>query len=233
MRFAFELKGMSGILFHADDVLASDRLSEWRKDPANKDSSVAGDDRSPAWTYQEYLYWDEALGNDSVLSVPSGNLMVALRQAGSQIILKKQKTMKEITQSGMVIPHEFLIFLAAGREVPMSFFWKMKGKRFAEQADTVRSLGGGSRLFMKRARVGQSKHVRVRLRVDDWVARGLVEVTAPEIAPERLKDLFRLAGNIGLCDWRPGCKTPGPFGMFTSKVWQVKPDWTWKDHKGD
>ena len=57
----FNLKGLTPLLMHADDVEASDLLKDWRKSPGNKNQSVAGDDRSPAWTWQTYWYLDENL----------------------------------------------------------------------------------------------------------------------------------------------------------------------------
>ena len=92
MKVAFELTGEMPLLMHSDDVEAADELKEWRKDPANKDLSVAGDDRSPAWTWQTYLYSD-----GEHVTIPGANLMVNLRTAATQIILKKQKTFKELS----------------------------------------------------------------------------------------------------------------------------------------
>ena len=106
---AFELNGVMPLIMHQDDVEASDTLMEWRKDPANKNLSVAGDDRSPAWTWHTYVYSD-----GTNITIPAANLMVALRQAGTQLILKKQKTFKEISQSGLLIPSEYLDFRCNG-----------------------------------------------------------------------------------------------------------------------
>jgi len=89
---------------------------------------------------------------------------------------------------------------------------------FDKQSDSVRKLG--FRLFLKRAKIGTSKHVRVRPRFDSWSVRGEIETLAPELTFEVVSQLFQLAGRVGLCDWRPGCKTPGPFGMFAATVSQ-------------
>jgi len=209
--FNFELTGIMPLLMHADDIEASDMLQEWRKDPANKNLSVAGDDRSPAWTWQTYCYSD-----GKHLAMPSENIMVALRQAGSQLILKKQKTFKEISQSGLLITTEHCEFRANGKQVPVESIRALRAKTFRDQAEGVQKLG--FRLFAKRARVGQAKHVRVRARFDSWSVSGRIQVLVPEITEDILTRLFDLAGRVGLCDWRPGCKTPGPFGMFTASV---------------
>lgn len=97
-KFKFQMTGFMPLLMHADNIEGSDELQEWRRNPANKGVTVAGDDRSPGWTWQTYCYHD---GENIVM--PSENVMVALRQAGAQMILKKQKTFKEITQSGLLI----------------------------------------------------------------------------------------------------------------------------------
>jgi len=218
MKVAFELKGLTALLPHNDDVTASDRLEAWRKAPENKGISRAGDDRSPSWTWHEYLYDD---GEN--VSIPSQNLMTCLRSAGSQMILKKQKTFKEISQAGMGVFAEYLDFRVGDSKasIPIASVRELRDLTFEEQADAVRDLG--FRLFVKRARIGTSKHVRVRARFDNWHASGeiIVRASAQELTFERVSKLFELAGQVGLCDWRPGCKTPGPFGMFKSTVKQT------------
>lgn len=209
--FAFELTGIMPLLMHADDINAADMLMAWRKDPANKNLSVAGDDRSPAWTWQTYCYT-----NGTELVMPSENIMVALRQAGSQLILKKQKTYKEISQSGLLITTEFCNFKCNGKPVPVEPFKAIKDKPFAEQS--AAAIKHGFKLFCKRAKIGAAKHVRVRPRFDSWSVSGRIQILANEITPEVLAQLFDLAGRVGLCDWRPGCKTPGPFGMFSATL---------------
>ena len=214
-RVHFELTGQTPLLFHADDVEASDSLSEWRKAPENKNLSVAGDDRSPAWTWQTYMYSD-----GTNVAWPSQNIMVGLRSAGAQITLKKQKTYKEISQSGLVIESEFCDFLCDGKQLGMEQITDLRDMTFKEQADAVQDLG--FRLFVKRARVGQAKHVRVRARFDNWTIRGTISVVAPEITYEALTTLFEIAGRGGQGDWRPNCKTPGPFGMFQAELKKAK-----------
>lgn len=216
MRYEFELKSATACLIHADDVDASDELMAWRKDPSNKNMSVPGDDRSPGWTWQTYLYTD---GENLVM--PSGNIMVCLRQAGATMILKRQKTYKEITQSGMVIEQEFCDFFSNGKQISIAPIEAMRDEPYKVQADAVEKMG--FRLFAKRARVGQSKHVRVRPRFDDWAVRGTIRVMKEaELTKDVLSQLFDIAGTVGLCDWRPGCKTPGSYGMFTATVKPIK-----------
>lgn len=213
MRIGFELRGLTAMLHHANEVELTDSLEAWRKDPKNKGISKPGDDRSPAWTWQTYLYHDGAK-----LAIPSQNLMVCLRQAGSQMILKRQKTYKEISQSGMMIASEFLGFKFGdkGNSLDMAKIVKLRDEPFEHQSDAARDFG--FRLFVKRAKIGTSMHVRVRPRFDTWAASGEVLTVAPELTFDAVKQLFQLAGRVGLGDWRPGCKTPGPFGMFEATV---------------
>lgn len=211
MKVAFELTGEMPLLMHQDDVEASDMLTEWRKAPENKNVSRAGDDRSPGWTWQTYLYSDGAH-----ITVPSQNLAVCLRQAGAQMILKKQKTFKEISQSGMLILGEYMDFFTGGKQIKIADVEPLRELPFEAQANAVRDLG--FRLFTKRARIGQSKHIRVRPRFDAWSIKGELQVLVPDITFDNLETMFGLAGRVGLCDWRPGCKTPGPYGMFVAKL---------------
>ena len=115
-----------------------------------------------------------------------------------------------------MIPTEYLTFETQGKSVAISDVEAMRDAPFEEQSERVRKLG--FRLFVKRAKVGQSKHIRVRPRFDSWSLAGRIRVLVPEITWETLCKLFELAGRVGLCDWRPGCKTPGPYGMFNAKL---------------
>jgi len=196
---------------HHDSVEHSGLVKAWQKDPANKNAGTAGDDRAPAWTWQGYTYHDGAN-----VCMAADNVMACLRQAGAQVRIKGNSTFKQLTQSGMFITTEFCQFLSDGKSVSVKSLNAMKNLSFEKQADKCRELG--FRLFVKRARVGTSKHVRVRPRFDKWSLTGNLQIEAKELTPEALELIFKLAGKVGLGDWRPGCRTPGPFGMFTSKL---------------
>jgi hypothetical protein len=85
------------------------------------------------------------------------------------------------------------------------------------------ALDHGFALHVKRARIGQSKHIRVRPRFDHWTATGTVLVTDEQATQQVLQDIWSYAGLYkGLGDWRPSSKTPGSFGMFTATVKQSK-----------
>ena len=132
------------------------------------------------------------------------------------MILKKQKTYKELSQSGLLIPTEFLDFRADGNQIPMAKIEAMRDDSFQKMLDKVRALG--FRLFVKRAVIGGKKHVRVRPRFDNWSVSGTIQIISPDISLDVLNKLFEIAGRVGLGDWRPGCKTPGPYGMFEATL---------------
>jgi hypothetical protein len=207
VEYEFTLKGTSPFLMHRDDIEAGDDLKAWREDPKNSSVSVRGDDRSPAWTWQTYLYH-----NDETLVLPSENMMACLRKAGDRIILKNRKTYRELTQSGLLIAQQDLQFRCEDRLVPYASIHAMHDLPFKEQADRVRDMGFS--LFLKR-----SKNVRVRARFEDWSVTGVIESIDAALTAAIVDQLFDIAGRyIGLGDWRPSAKTPGPYGMFTSQV---------------
>jgi hypothetical protein len=208
----FHLKGVTPLLMHADDVEAASTLDEWRKSASNKNVSVPGDDRSPAWTWQTYMYRDEN-GN---VTLPADNVMVALRQAGAKVIMKRQTTFKALTQSGLLMTDEHLAFTNNGKPVSAVSFTEIRDEPF--RVHKAKANDAGFELLIKRAKVGANKHVRVRPMFRAWEIRGTISVLAPEITPDKLQEIFTLAGDVGLCDWRPGCKTPGRFGMFEATV---------------
>jgi len=214
-KFKFTLTGLMPLLMHADSIEGSDELQEWRRDPTNKDVTVAGDDRSPTWTWQTYCYH-----NGQHIVMPSENIMVALRQAGSQIILKKQKTFKEITQSGLLVDGESCEFRCAGKQVKWIDILSLRDKTFSQQSAACKKLGFD--LFAKRASVNKKKHVRVRPKFPVWSVSGEIMVLKPEITGDILKTLFELAGKGGLGDWRPSGKTPGPYGQADAVVTEIK-----------
>ena len=50
-RYSVTLVGETPLLMHQDNLAWEDAMMQWRKDPANKKVSVAGDDRSPAFRW--------------------------------------------------------------------------------------------------------------------------------------------------------------------------------------
>lgn len=215
MEYDFELSGIMPMLMHADDVMASDTLAAWRKDKDNKSVSVAGDDRSPAWTWMTYLYVNPVTLN---LGIPQECLMTTLRNGGAKVTFKGQETFKRHTQSGIVVLADYCTFTVGGKEVSFADIQRLRDKPFAAQAEAVKKLGFS--LSVRRAAVNKTKHVRVRARFDDWKVHGRISVDEPALTEAILNDVFDAAGRkSGLGDWRPSApKSPGPYGMFEAKL---------------
>jgi hypothetical protein len=217
MEYAFRLEGSTSLLMHADDVLNSDDLVAWRRDPKNKSVSVPGDDRSPAWTWQSYLYHD-----GTHIAIPQECLMASLRSAGAKMTLKGQTTFKALSQSALTIGSEYCEFTNAGKQISVADILKLRNRPFAEQVQGAREQGFD--LHVKRAAVGTAKHVRVRPKFSSWAVSGTIEVSDPVITESVLSQMFEIAGRkAGLGDWRPSApKSPGPYGMFSSQVRPLK-----------
>lgn len=220
MRFEFTLTGTSALLMHFDDVEWADDIDAWRLDPDNakKAGEKSGDDRRPAWTWVGYCYKDEK----NNLAIPGVNLLSNFKKAGSRVPLKGTKTFKEIAVSGIFIEQEYLAFTNGGKQVPFGPLAKLVENETNFRAHVTLAESLGFKLFVKRAKIGAAKHVRVRPRFDRWTASGTLEVLDDRITPDILEKIFQQAGRIGLGDWRPGSpQSPGPFGMFTSKLKKV------------
>lgn len=217
MKFHFTLIGETPLLMHWDNIEGSEIVKAWQKDPANKSRSVAGDDRSPPWTWQTYLYNDGERA-----TMPLENVMGSLLYGGTQVIFKKNKTYKELSQSGLWSPTEHLEFTYGDDQtLDMADVLAMRDDDFAVQVKKCHDLG--FRLFAKRARVGQAKHVRVRPRFEQWRVSGEMTVISPDLKWDVIEMIFNFAGRGGLGDWRPSSpRRPGVFGMFRSELKLVK-----------
>lgn len=219
-RFAFEFRGEMPILFHADDIDQGDDLKAWRSDPANRNLSVPGDDRSPPWTWQTYLYSD-----GEHLACPSEVISAALRFAGSKMkIGKGNASYKSLSQSGILVEDEYCLFRTAGKQIRMADILAFRSEPFAVHVEKARALG--FTLFKKRAKPpgSKSKHIRVRARFDEWTVNGTCMILEPSITPDVLKKLFEMAGSLaGLMDWRPSSKdSPGPYGRAAVTLKAIK-----------
>lgn len=211
VKFEIELKGTTPLLMHMDDVELADAVKAWQDDPKNKSISKAGDDRTPAWRWQDCLYHD-----GEHVAMPAFNLLKSLTVAASIVKVQRQTTLKKYIAGGFFIDEEFAAFFVNGKQLKMADIRAMREKSFAEQAQAVKPLG--FTLFTKRATIGQSKHVRVRPRFDNWSVRFSATAVAKEITKERLAMVLECCGANGLCDWRPSSKSPGPFGVFEAKI---------------
>lgn len=219
VKYQFSLTGFMPLLMHADDIEGADELKAWRNDASNKNVSVPGDDRSPPWSWQTYLY----RSNGSVV-MPSENIMASLRVAGAKMILKNKKTFKEASQSGLLITSEHCEFLCNGESVDFSLIDSLRHDSSVTFRDHITYCrDNGFDLDVRRAKVGTNKHIRVRAKFSTWSVSGELVTLVPEFNDGNVSDLFRLAGRAGLCDWRPSApKSPGPYGQFEAEIVRIK-----------
>lgn len=212
-------KATSPLLMHYDNIEWADEMTAWKDNPANKDKSKAGDDRTPAWRWLGCLYHD-----NNVLCIPQENIMRCLMEAGAMVPVpkgKNGKTFKEQTQSGMQCAETDWPLLLGGKQIPVEPIMALKNEdSYVSNRKAVQAMGFD--LFAKRAKVQTSKHIRVRPIFRGWQATGHLIVWDEAITDGVLDDLFFYAGNRkGIGDWRPGSKTPGQFGMFDATVKRV------------
>lgn len=213
--YAVELTGATPLLMHNDNLSWADSMSKWGKDPASRKNSIAGDDRSPAWRWIGSLYVE-----NKEVCIPSDNLMTMLREGGARCPTgKKGGTYKRQTQSGIVVNEPAWPIVGAKGRIPIAGIEKLiENAEFSEHEAVA--LGLGFSLFVKRAKIGNSKHVRVRPRFDVWSCAGTLTVFDDTITDDVIANIVTFAGIYGgLCDWRPSSpKSPGSWGKFTATV---------------
>jgi hypothetical protein len=218
-RYQIDITGVQPLLMHADNIEWADEMEKWKNDKDNKKGSKAGDDRSPAWRWIGGLYHD-----DKVVIMPVENIMRCLMEGGAMVLVpggRSGKTFKSQTQSGIMPTSAGWPVLIDGKLISVEPIKALVGvKDFEVHKQTA--ADNGFELLLKRAKIGQSKHIRVRPKFDKWALRGELVVTDEQITTSVLSDIIESAGTYkGLGDWRPGGKTPGSFGMFEAKVKEI------------
>jgi hypothetical protein len=213
-----ELTGKMPLLMHADNIEWADSMEEWKNDPANKAKSKAGDDRTPPWRWIGCLnYTDPKTGT---VSLPSEYLMRCFMDGAAQVPTGKGRgTFKSQSQSGMVSSDFHWKFHNNGKALEMAKISKLTNlATFKEHIDAVHALGFS--LFIKRVKINNNKHIRVRPRFDNWSASGELTIVDEQITDKVLANILDIAGRLkGLGDWRPSApKSPGPFGTFEAKI---------------
>lgn len=216
--YAVKLIGKTPILLHSDNIQWADDMEIWKNDPANKKISRAGDDRTPAWRWIGCCYHDGVQ-----LVIPQSNIMRSIMEGGAMVPVpggRSGKTFKSQTQSGMMCAEaSWPLMTRDGIIVTWSDVDQLKNESdFSSCRDKVRALGFD--LLVKRAKIGTSKHIRVRPEfAAGWSISGHLNVWDEQITEQVLKDILDYAGQYkGLGDWRPGGKTPGPYGMFEAVI---------------
>ncbi len=216
-RYGIVMYGLTDLLMHADDILFAEAIKAWHEDPANRGKRVAGDDRSPAWTWTGYLYH-----NEEVIGMPADNIMTMLREGGTKVTKQGKETYKKQTQGGIVLDQPQFDLYINGSTVGITLIEALIGvENFQEHVDVVTELG--FELFVKRAKIGQSKHIRVRPRFRNWELHGSLTVLDEEqtgLYQDVLQTIFNIAGTAcGVGDWRPSSKqSSGTFGKFRTEI---------------
>ena len=219
-KYQVTLTGKTPLLLHNDNRVFGENVRVWQKAVENQNITVAGDDRAPAWAWIGYTYHDE-----SWLGINSDNLMTMLREGGTKVKLKGKETYKKLTQSSIIIDDFLWPIVAQGKMISWPEFAQLEDNlNFPEHVQFARDHGFD--LFVKPARVGSVKHVRVRPRFDNWSLSGTISVLDEEITGLTqgiLEEIFRAAGSFcGLCDWRPSSpRASGRFGTFTAEIERV------------
>lgn len=129
--------------------------------------------------------------------------------------------MKSQTQSGIMCNEIGWPLEVAGNQIDAKKLMELvEEPEFAKHEEAARNAG--FTLFVKRARVGTSKHVRVRPRFENWTASGTLTVVDPTITKDMLQTILTFAGAFcGIGDWRPSSPTPGQFGRFTAEIKEI------------
>ena len=77
-RYQIILEGETPLLMHRDNIQFSERVRAWQQE--NRSLSVAGDDRTPAWSWIGSLYDD-----GEYVGLNADNVMTMLREAGYEL----------------------------------------------------------------------------------------------------------------------------------------------------
>lgn len=213
--YQVSLEGVTPLMMHRDNLEFKSVVDRWQRDPSNRDKSTPGDDRSPSWGWIGSLYHD---GKN--VALPTDCVMASCMGAGAEVKSPRgKKSLKAQTQSGMAFAEPFLSFAVNGSgPIKMADIQPLQEEEnFDAHMAKARDLGFS--LDIRRARVGMSKHVRVRPVFDEWKASGTLNVWDDTLTKETLETVFYLAGDkYGLLEWRPSGRRPGPFGRFRASV---------------
>lgn len=229
-KYSVTLTGNQPLLLHHDSIKGSDHVDKWVKDPQNKNLSKAGDDRFPGWRWINYLYYDDSITDEkqTVVALPSENIMRCIMEAGRTMPLKGNKTLKSNVMSGMATPPEqsHIPVLANGKPIPMADLLKMRRDNVLDFDKHIEAANkAGMFLFVKRAGVNGKKHVRVRPRISRWSMQMTLHVWDPALVGNEatIAEMLTIAGrDKGLGDWRPSSpKSPGPYGTFEASIKRI------------
>jgi len=216
-QYSITLEGLSPLLMHNDNLAFSEKVQAWRRDPANKENSVSGDDRTPPWTWIGYTYHD-----GKHLGIASDNIMTMFREGGAKVHTGKgNETYKKQTQFGIMLDQQQFEVVINEKPIEVKKIKPLIGNlEFNTHLETAEE--NGFELLVKRAKIGRSKHIRVRPMFREWVAYGSITVLDEDLSgltKDTLQIILNQAGALcGLCDWRPSSPASGTFGRFTPHI---------------
>jgi hypothetical protein len=222
------LVGDNALILDRDNITFTEDILRWQKDPANKDLSHAGDDRSPAWGWLGKLHYEDTTPERRV-GVPMAMLGACVRDAAAMVphpTAGGKKTLKDISQSGILFNRP-LYPLEVHR--PGSADWdfvsytdlydKLRSEEdFVTQQAVAASLG--VTLDVRRAKPQWNRsHVRVRPLFGPWQLQCDVTITDEILTPDLVERIFTLAGRYkGLGNWRPSVPKAGAYGTFSVRL---------------
>lgn len=212
-KYKFEIRGISPLLMHNNNILERDRIESVRK---KMKGGKAGDDRSPPESWKGYLYTSEDTGN---VCIPSENLLACLLAGGVKVKVGGKETLKTHSQRVAFDRLDYDLHVN-GKPISKADADGIDGE-FGEHAVAARDLG--FTLHVKPCTVGTSKHIRVRPMFRNWSLSGEIEIEPEDstiLSLSSLRDLFTACGRLaGIGDWRPSSpKRPGQYGRFTAEV---------------
>lgn len=218
-QYKITLTGLTPLLMHKDNIVFSEKLKAWTMAPENMKLSVAGDDRTPPWTWIGYTYHDGVN-----IGVDSDNIMTMLREGGAKVSFKGKETFKKQTQSGVMLDQQQFDLYIDNNLVPVDAIRGLIGDTdFNNHISKSEELG--FELLVKRAKIGKAKHVRVRPLFRKWELRGSLTVIDAELSGLThgiIETILNQAGALcGLCDWRPSSGSSGAFGKFKPFVEKI------------
>ena len=214
--YKIRLEGTTPLIMHADALDQQARLDAWRTEPRNRALSVAGDDRSPPWTWQTYLYND-----GEFVVIPEANIRACLMEAGKKCPKSKGRgagSLKVEAVSGILLDAPLLPFYVKGKRIEMKDVIAIDSVAFQDHIAGAQALGFD--VLVKRATIGQSKHIRARPVFRSWSSEFVITVVSDVLTKALIERIWQVAGTlVGLCDWRPGAKkSPGPYGQFKATI---------------
>lgn len=219
-QYKITMTGITPLLMHSDSVEWADKLKTYRE--KNKKTGVKGDDRSPAWTWIGYPYFE-----GGKVGMCADNVSTMMREAATGIAVPGarggKKTFKSQSQSGIIVDDLLWPVITPLGEVASASIQELGMENdFAIHEQRARELG--FRLFVRRVKMPGTnrKNVRVRPRFDTWTLIGTLTVLDQQITTEILTDIYRIGGEYkGIGDWRPSSGAPGQYGKFVTKIEEI------------